>query len=155
MNELLGGVNGKNKRSLSICNKETIIVGKKPVIYKAAEAYQTTCRMTRQQNKKFRNAMAREGYSVKKKSLWVSEAIHDFFSDAKWMDALSCFSDDKGKDEPEKFNLDPGLKPLLDEGERILQEAGFKGSCTSKLIRHAINMRILRRRRYDASLKES
>lgn len=98
--------------------------------------------------------MAREGYSVRKKSLWVSEAIHDFFSDERWMDVLSYIPDAEGKSEPEKFNLDPCLKSFLEEGEKTLKDNGFKGACISEIIRNAIDMRVLRRRRYDASSEE-
>lgn len=151
MTRSLGKTNRKTKWSLSLSHDETVKVGNTPVIYKSADAYKTTCRMTRSQNKRFRHALGREGYTVRRKSLWVSEAIHDFFSDARWMDTLSYLPDLEAKDEPEKFNLDPALRSLLEDGEKVLSAEGFKGASISEIIRNAIDMRVLRRGRYDAS----
>lgn len=149
-----GTVKTKTTRSLSLSQGDEIRVGNRLVVYKSADAYMTTCRMRRKQNKKFRNALAREGYSFRKKSLWVSEAIHDFFSDAKWMHALSCLQDPEEKSEPEKINIDPALKPILEEGVNILNGINFKDASISEIIRHAIDMRVTRRGRYDGSIEE-
>lgn len=154
MKDSLRKLTPRSKRSLSLLTEEAPRLGNKPVIYKSADAYKTTCRMTRPQNKRFRSAIAREGYSVRKKSLWVSEALHDFFSDERWMDALSYIPDTEGKSEPEKFNLDPALKALLESGEKELERIGFKGASISEIIRNAIDMRVLRRGRYNASSEE-
>lgn len=122
--------------------------------YGGRRAYATTCWMSKEQSKRMREAMAREGYTPRKKSLWVSESINDFFTNEEWPESISYLTETINSKVNERLSLHPDLKEPLESGEEKLKQDGFASPSISKIIRKAVDIRILRKGRYNASTAE-
>lgn len=92
-----------------------------------------------------KNAMVKDGYDLKGKSKWVSEAIYQLLSMPNYSELVTINSQMDGFEKLDSISIDKTLKLELDNAVLLIKkEFPVIEGVQSKLLRTAIVQRLLR-----------